>query len=479
MRDATVRKLARRTLPSWVRRGAVVLTTLVAVLIMAAGTASAIWSTSGNSTGPATTANFINPVLTAPSPSAGTVSLSWTASTGTGKPVGYYVTRTVGTTTVNVCGTPTATIAALSCSDAGVPNGTYSYVVTAISGSWTAASTAVIVVVAPTASKLVFTTQPSSTATSAIAFTTQPVVAIEDSSNNVITTNTSQVTLSLQTAAGATLTCTANPKAAVAGVVTYGGCAIDKVGSYKLVATLGSLTVTSSTTITVSAGAAAKLVYTSLASDTYAGGVFFTQPAVTIEDAAGNTVTTNSSSVTLAITPTTGGAALSCTANPKAAASGVATFAGCAINVARTYTLTATDGALTSATDSVTITSGPVGLVWSSNSATICNAPTGSQAALAYSGCLSGSFQVGKLTSKVALVDSSGTGSVNTGADLIVTISGVLASASPSTLTIPHGASVSSASTAYTPGLARFGPNTDTVTASSGSLATAKATHGV
>src|SRR5206468_3943604 len=59
-----------------------------------------------------------------------------------------------------------------------------------------------------------------------------------------------------------------------------------------------------------------------------------------------------SSNVTLAITTGTGaaGAALACTANPKAAIGGVATFAGCQIDRAGTgYTLTATDGALMSA----------------------------------------------------------------------------------------------------------------------------------
>ena len=39
---------------------------------------------------------------------------------------------------------------------------------------------------------------------------------------------------------------------------------------------------------------------------------------------------------------------LACTTNPKAAVAGVATFAGCKMKTAGTYTLTATDGTLTS-----------------------------------------------------------------------------------------------------------------------------------
>src|SRR5262249_10610116 len=76
---------------------------------------------------------------------------------------------------------------------------------------------------------------------------------------------------------------------------------------------------------------------------------------VVVQDAGGNTVTTDTSNVTLAITSGTGtaGAGLICTANPKAAASGVATFAGCKIDRAGSgYTLTATDGSLNSAVSS-------------------------------------------------------------------------------------------------------------------------------
>jgi len=59
-------------------------------------------------------------------------------------------------------------------------------------------------------------------------------------------------------------------------------------------------------------------------------------------------MTTGTNSVTLIITAT-GGATLTCTANPVNAASGLAAFAGCSINKAGTYTLTAAATGLTSA----------------------------------------------------------------------------------------------------------------------------------
>ena len=79
---------------------------------------------------------------------------------------------------------------------------------------------------------------------------------------------------------------------------------------------------------------------------TLAGAAFAAQPAVRITDLGGNTVTGNTSSVTLAITAP-GAETFTCSVNPRSASSGVATFAGCQISLIGTYTLTATDGSLT------------------------------------------------------------------------------------------------------------------------------------
>ena len=99
------------------------------------------------------------------------------------------------------------------------------------------------------------------------------------------------------------------------------------------------------------------------------GTNFATQPVVTVEDANGNTVTTDTGTVTLAINSypagTSGGSAqgtLGCTTNTVTAVAGVATFAGCQITgkaAAGTYTLSATAAGLTAATiEHVTITAG-------------------------------------------------------------------------------------------------------------------------
>ena len=105
----------------------------------------------------------------------------------------------------------------------------------------------------------------------------------------------------------------------------------------------------------MNAGAAVQLGFTQQPNGGTGGVAWTTQPKVAIQDALGNTVTSSSASVTLAITAGTGnaGGVLTCTANPKAAASGIVTFAGCKINLAGSgYTLTATAAGLTTTTSS-------------------------------------------------------------------------------------------------------------------------------
>jgi hypothetical protein len=206
------------------------------------------------------------------------------------------------------------------------------------------------------ASKLVFTTQPSPAATGGAPFATRPVVTVEDATGHTVIANSS-VTLALTTTFGATFACTVNPKTANAGVANFEGCNINLPGTYTLTATDGALTPAISNNVVVTVGRAAKLAFTTQPIGAAGGAQFATQPVVTVEDAGGNTVTSNASSVLLTVTGSPVGVVLTCTANPLTAASGVATFAACNINLAGTYTLTATDGSLTSTvSNTVTIT---------------------------------------------------------------------------------------------------------------------------
>lgn len=203
------------------------------------------------------------------------------------------------------------------------------------------------------ASKLVFTTEPSSSATGGTPFAVQPVVSIEDAVGNVVTTDTSRVTLALAgSPTGAAITCTANPLAATAGVARFAGCAINLANSYTLTASDGTLTVALSSSVDVSVGSAARLGFTTEPSTSAASATAFAvQPVVSVEDAGGNPVSSgadSTASVTLALTSAAAGTSLACKANTVAAVAGVATFTGCSINEAGKYTLTASAPGLAS-----------------------------------------------------------------------------------------------------------------------------------
>jgi hypothetical protein len=245
------------------------------------------------------------------------------------------------------------------------------YTLTASDGLLAQATTLPVTITVGPANNLRFTTVASGGPNGAV-WATQPAVTVRDAGGNKVATSTASITLAINTqpGSGATLTCTANPVAAVAGVATFAGCRIvGQAGTYTLSASSAGLASATNGSFTITVGAAAKLVVTTQPSGSTGGVVFATQPVITVEDSGGNTVTTDTSSVTLAITagtPATGGpGALACTTDPLAASAGVATFAGCEINTAGTnYTLTATDGTLTSAvTSTLTITVGPAAKV--------------------------------------------------------------------------------------------------------------------
>ncbi len=94
---------------------------------------------------------------------------------------------------------------------------------------------------------------------------------------------------------------------------------------------------------------ASQLVFSTEPGNGATGQALSPQPVVTIEDAYGRVVATDTAPIALTISAGTGtaGAVLSCTTNPLNAVAGVAAFTGCAINEAGTgYKLTATTDGL-------------------------------------------------------------------------------------------------------------------------------------
>ncbi|HEV7679379.1 MAG TPA: RHS repeat-associated core domain-containing protein [Candidatus Dormibacteraeota bacterium] len=213
--------------------------------------------------------------------------------------------------------------------------------------------------------QLAFTAQPGGGA-AATAWSNQPQVTVQDAHGVTVGGSTASIGLAIASGtgtSGATLACTHNHVAASSGIAGFAGCAVDKVGSgYALVATdsTDGLLSPSSSTFAVTSGTAAALVFTTQPSGGGGGAAFATQPAVTVQDAGGNTVSGNTDQITLSIATGTGttGAHLACTNLSVAAVAGVATFAGCAVDLSGSgYKLSATDS-----TASLSASSAPFGI---------------------------------------------------------------------------------------------------------------------
>src|SRR6202035_3473551 len=166
---------------------------------------------------------------------------------------------------------------------------------------------------------------------------------------NVATSNTSTVTIAVATGPGGFAGGSTTSVAAVSGVATFSNLLLDTAGTYTLKVTDGALTSATSGNVVISAAATSQLVYQQTATTGTAGQALSPSFTVAIEDTFGNVVMSNTSTVAIAVASGPGGFAAGSTTS-VAAVSGVATFSNLLFDTPGTYTLNATDGALTSAT---------------------------------------------------------------------------------------------------------------------------------
>ena len=272
--------------------------------------------------------------------------------------VGNVVTTASGTVTAAITSggvsvsNPTATVSSGVATFSGLALNALpgNYTLTFSDPGVTSAVSGTITVSAGAASQLVITTPPSSTEASGAALAQQPAVTLEDSGGNIITSASGTATAAI-TSGGVSVT---NPTATISsGVATFSGLALNAlVGTYTLHVFEPVERGQRFDRGLSRRGKQALRPHTLLGGTLTAGSAFGVQPVIYVEDSGGNIVTTDTSSVTLAIASGTAGAQLTCTANPKAASAGVTTFVGCSIDRPGTYTLTATDGSLVSATTS-------------------------------------------------------------------------------------------------------------------------------
>jgi hypothetical protein len=134
------------------------------------------------------------------------------------------------------------------------PAGT-TYTLNAAASGFTTITSSQFAVTFGTATKLAFTTSPGGGANGAV-WGTQPVVTVQDSGGNTVTSGTNSnasITLAIASGSGA-LSCTTNPLVATAGVANFAGCKISgTAGSFTLSGTATGLTsgISNSFTITV------------------------------------------------------------------------------------------------------------------------------------------------------------------------------------------------------------------------------------
>ncbi len=202
----------------------------------------------------------------------------------------------------------------------------------------TVANSSNIVVSPAAASQLAIITQPSPTATAGVAFSTQPVVYVEDQYGNLETgDNTTQVSASLNTGSGPLQGTTTETVSG--GIATFTNLSDNKAETISLQFTsVPAVTAATSNNIVVSPAAATQLVLITQPSATATAGVAFaTQPVVYIEDQYGNVETgDNTTEVTAALN--TGSGPLQGT-TIETASSGIATFTNLADDKAETISL--------------------------------------------------------------------------------------------------------------------------------------------
>jgi hypothetical protein len=243
-----------------------------------------------------------------------------------------------GVTTVNaVNGVATFTNLSIS------PIGNYS--LRATDGNLSAAVSSNFVVFGDPAN-LVFAKQPAPGSAGTVL---PPVVVnVTDSAGDIVPTDSSVVTLTLNTTAGTLIgTTTVN---AVNGVATFDNLSLSPAGTYTLTAADGTLATANSSSFIIN-GAAAQLAFSGTISATSINTAISPAVVVKVEDIFGNLVVDSSAIITISIASGPAGGTLSGTTTVTAV-NGMASFSNLLLSAAGTYTLTAASGALTSALSS-------------------------------------------------------------------------------------------------------------------------------
>src|SRR5262245_31918987 len=198
-------------------------------------------------------------------------------------------------------------------------------------------SATVTVTVLQPPSKLAIVKQPGATATSSAALSPQPAIQLRDADDVPVPAGGIVVTASLASGNG-TLEGTLTATTSDSGVATFSSLSIVGTGAFTLRFASTDLPAVTSSTVTVTAGAATQLSITQQPSAAASSGTaFLQQPKIQLLDASNNAVNQANVVVTAAIATGTG--TLGGTLTAMTNASGVATFVGLNISGLGAYTL--------------------------------------------------------------------------------------------------------------------------------------------
>jgi len=350
----------------------------------------------------------------------GNVTVVITSGTGTGG------ATLSGVTAVNaVAGV--ATFSTLTIDLIGTQSTGTGYTLSAATATGLAAATSdPFDVTSGSASRLVFTVQPSGTG--AGAHIAPPVqVTARDASGNTVSGFTGIVTVAIGTnPAGGTLSGTTTVPA-VNGVATFSTLSVDHAGGgYTLLATANGLTSGASSGFAIAAGPAARLEFTAQPGTTTAGAAITPAVQVMARDALGNTATGFNGNVTVAIATNPASGTLAGT-RTVAAIAGVATFPGLSIDqVGSGYQLSATATGVVPATSAAfdIIISTPIQLAFTIQPATTGAGATITPAVQVIARDFSGQTATG-FTGAVTVEITGGTGVALLGTTTVTAVAGV------------------------------------------------------
>jgi hypothetical protein len=224
-------------------------------------------------------------------------------------------------------------------------NATSGVTLTFTSGSLPAVTSHGINVGPALANTLTMARQPSASAIAGTAFAQQPQVMVKDPYGNLVSDGTA---VSATETSGGNLNATTSAPTAntTAGVASFSGLYVTNAATVTLMFTANGHSVASGN-IMVSAAGASKLAFGQQPTTTTAGSAISPAVTVKVQDKYGNTVTTDSSGVTIGSSTTAFTPDSVLTVN---AAGGVATFSAIKPTTAGTgNTLTASDGGLAGA----------------------------------------------------------------------------------------------------------------------------------